>query len=206
MVDRRDILQFIFNSHLSLFNTRRDHEWRVMISAMILMGAVDATILTVKICLTVRQQDLWIFALVLLFFSIAWYQWGVQVRTRFDRIAMDPPGMRSSVPLPTPFAPASTETVAESLAPPLLPVVLRPGHVHARVTDHVRVLGAHRHEAHAFSGTLALAQLFHETHRLHHLLGAESLGMRGGIKLFDHGPVHHIHRQSSSKTLPNRQG
>jgi len=68
MVDRREILQFIFNSHLSLFNTRRDHEWRVIISAMVLMGAVDATILSVKICLTVRQQDLWIFALILLFF------------------------------------------------------------------------------------------------------------------------------------------
>lgn len=89
MVDRREILQFIFNSHLSLFNTRRDHEWRVIISAMVLMGAVDATILSVKICLTVRQQDLWIFALILLFFSIAWYQWGVQVRNRVDRIAMD---------------------------------------------------------------------------------------------------------------------
>ncbi|QNA90306.1 hypothetical protein G4G28_20615 [Massilia sp. Dwa41.01b] len=89
MIDRRDILQFIFNAHLSLFNTRRDHEWRVIISAMILMGAVDATVLTVKICLSIRQQDLWTAALAVLFLSIAWYQWGVQVRNRVDRVAMD---------------------------------------------------------------------------------------------------------------------
>lgn len=86
---KKEILQFIFNCHLSLFNTRRDHEWRVIISAMVLMGAVDATLLTAEICLTVRQQDLWMFALLLLFLSIAWYQWGVQVRNRVDRLAMD---------------------------------------------------------------------------------------------------------------------
>lgn len=88
-MDRRDILQFIFNAHLSLFNTRRDHEWRVIISAMVLMGAVDTSLLSMKFCLSVRQQDLWFAALIMLFFSIAWYQWGVQVRNRVDRVAMD---------------------------------------------------------------------------------------------------------------------
>lgn len=86
---RRELLQFIFNSHLSLFNTRRDHEWQVIISAMILMGAVDASLLAQKIHLTGRQLDCWWFALLLLFLSIGWYQWGVQVRNRVDRVAMD---------------------------------------------------------------------------------------------------------------------
>jgi hypothetical protein len=87
--DKYELLQFIFNSHLSLFNTRRDHEWRVIISAMILMGAVDATLLSQKVTLTDRQEDVWWFALLLLFLSIGWYQWGVQVRNRVDRVAMD---------------------------------------------------------------------------------------------------------------------
>lgn len=84
-----EIYEFIFNSHLSLFNTRRDHEWRVIVNAMILMGAVDAALLTNHIKLSDRQQDLWWFALFLLFISIFWYQWGVQVRNRVDRVVMD---------------------------------------------------------------------------------------------------------------------
>ena len=86
---RRELLQFIFQAHLSLFNTRREHEWRVIISAMILMGAVDATLVTQKIHLDDMQQALWWCALVALFLSIGWYQWGVQVRNRVDRVAMD---------------------------------------------------------------------------------------------------------------------
>lgn len=86
---RHELLQFIFDSRLSLFNTRREHEWRVIISAMVLMGAVDVTLLTQKIHLSDRQLDFWWFALLLLFISIGWYQWGVQVRNRVDRVAMD---------------------------------------------------------------------------------------------------------------------
>lgn len=86
---RHELLQFIFNAHLSLFNTRREHEWRVIISAMVLMGAVDLTLVTQQIHLSESQQVLWCIALVLLFLSIWWYQWGVQVRNRVDRVAMD---------------------------------------------------------------------------------------------------------------------
>lgn len=86
---KHELLQFIFNSHLSLFNTRRDHEWRVIISAMVLMGAIDATLLTQKIHLVDIQHILWVVSLVFLFLSISWYQWGVQVRNRVDRVAMD---------------------------------------------------------------------------------------------------------------------
>lgn len=87
--DKHELLQFIFNSHLSLFNTRRDHEWRVIISAMVLMGAIDATLLTQRIHLNTIQYILWIGALLLLVASISGYQWGVQIRNRVDRVAMD---------------------------------------------------------------------------------------------------------------------
>jgi hypothetical protein len=86
---RRHLLEFICNSHLSLFNTRRDHEWRVIISAMVLMGAVDATMLSTKIRLDALQMVCWWLALLMLVASIGWYQWGVQVRNRVDRVAMD---------------------------------------------------------------------------------------------------------------------
>lgn len=84
-----EILKFVFDSRLSLFNTRRDHEWRVIFAAMVLMGAVDVTLLSQHITLTQSQIVLWRTALALLFFSITWYQWGVQVRNRVDRMAMD---------------------------------------------------------------------------------------------------------------------
>ncbi|MCC2960789.1 hypothetical protein LK540_10165 [Massilia sp. IC2-278] len=89
MDQHNEILRFVFDSRLSLFNTRRDHEWRVIISAMVLMGAVDLTLLSQHIVLNAFQLKLWWVALFCLFVSIAWYQWGVQVRNRVDRVAMD---------------------------------------------------------------------------------------------------------------------
>jgi hypothetical protein len=84
-----DVLKFIFSAHLELFNTRREHEWRVIISALVLIGAVDVTMLSQHMKLTDRQEDFWWFALLVLLLSIGWYQWGVQKRNRADRIAMD---------------------------------------------------------------------------------------------------------------------
>lgn len=89
MDQQNEIFKFVFDSRLSLFNTRRDHEWRVIFSAMVLMGAVDVTLLSQHITLTEFQTQLWWVALALLFCSIVWYQWGVQVRNRVDRMAMD---------------------------------------------------------------------------------------------------------------------
>lgn len=82
-------LKYIFDAHLKLFNIRRDHEWRVIISVMVLMGAVDATLISQHIMLEGIHVIYWWVGLGLLFFSVFWYQWGVQVRNRVDRIAMD---------------------------------------------------------------------------------------------------------------------
>lgn len=86
---REELLRFIFDSHMHLFNTRREHEWRVIIGALVLMGAVDYAILSEKIALNDTYWSVWCVALALLFGSIVWYQWGIQIRNRVDRVAMD---------------------------------------------------------------------------------------------------------------------
>jgi hypothetical protein len=82
-------LQFLFDKRLALFNTRRDHEWRVTFGAMALIGAVDAGLLTQKLHLSFSGIVLWWVALAVLFSAVTIYQFGVQTRNRVDRIAMD---------------------------------------------------------------------------------------------------------------------
>lgn len=84
-----DALKFIFDAHLKLFNIRRDHEWRVIISVMVLMGAVDLTLINQNIKLNLTEVIWWWIGLCILYGSVSWYQLGVQVRNRVDRIAMD---------------------------------------------------------------------------------------------------------------------
>jgi hypothetical protein len=84
-----DALRFTFDAHLKLFNIRRDHEWRVIISVMVIMGAVDLTLINQSIKLNLGEVIRWWLVLCILYGSVFWYQLGVQVRNRVDRIAMD---------------------------------------------------------------------------------------------------------------------
>lgn len=83
-----DHLEFIFQQRLSLFNTRRDHEWRIFFGVLFLLGAVDFYLLTDD---NVPQdaQTWWPIVVYILFYTSFVYQWGVQIRNHADRRAMD---------------------------------------------------------------------------------------------------------------------
>jgi hypothetical protein len=83
------VLQFLFEQRLSLFNIRRDHEWRVIFGAMVVIGAVDAGLLTQQYHLDTVGLVIWCLLLIVLFATVFVYQWGVQTRNRVDRLAMD---------------------------------------------------------------------------------------------------------------------
>lgn len=83
------VSEFMFTARLNLFNTRREHEWRVIIGALVLLGAVDYAIIEHEAELSLFVVGVWQWLMTALFLIITWYQWGVQVRNRVDRLAMD---------------------------------------------------------------------------------------------------------------------
>ena len=87
--DRKlDHLEFIFQQRLSLFNTRRDHEWRIFFGVVFLLGAVDYFLLTSN-RVPRNAQLWWTLAVCVLFTASLAYQWGVQIRNHADRRVMD---------------------------------------------------------------------------------------------------------------------
>src|SRR5438128_2658613 len=64
------VSEFIFNARLNLFNTRREHEWRVIIGALVLLGAVDYTVIEHGAALSLFVVRVWQVVMVLLFLTI----------------------------------------------------------------------------------------------------------------------------------------
>lgn len=88
-----DHLEFIFQQRMSLFNTRRDHEWKIFFGVVFLLGAVDYGLLNLPAVQYQKVQpyaELWWPACVAVLFlvSVA-YQRGVQSRNHADRCVMD---------------------------------------------------------------------------------------------------------------------
>ncbi len=82
-------LRFIYDKHLSLFNTRREHEWKVFFGMITLIGLSSAALLNYDIQLRMGQQWLWTAGILTLFAVHFFYQKGVQRRNRIDRLVMD---------------------------------------------------------------------------------------------------------------------
>ena len=84
-----DVICFLFDKRLELFNTRRDHEWRVVFGVLILLGAVDASLLSKPICLSHNLAISWQISILCLGAASVAYELGVQARNRVDRRVMD---------------------------------------------------------------------------------------------------------------------
>ncbi|MVN76087.1 hypothetical protein GO988_07100 [Hymenobacter sp. HMF4947] len=82
-------MRFIYDKHLSLFNIRREHEWKVFFGMITLLGLSTAALLNYRIQLTPQQKHLWALGMTLLFVAHFFYQSGVQHRNRIDRLVMD---------------------------------------------------------------------------------------------------------------------
>lgn len=84
-----DALKFIHDRRLTLFNTRRDHEWKILFGTLGLFVACDASLIAEKVELSVPQRCLWSAIVVVLSWACVYYQWELQKRNRNDRSAMN---------------------------------------------------------------------------------------------------------------------
>ncbi len=55
----RETLRFLYDKRMALFNFRRDHEWRIIFGVLILLGAVDAALVSKPICLSPGRTLMW---------------------------------------------------------------------------------------------------------------------------------------------------
>jgi hypothetical protein len=81
-------IEFLYDKRLTLFNTRREHEWKIYFGALVLMGAVDAALVTNHITLTGRWRCAWGLACAVVFAVVFGYERQLQIRNDGDREAM----------------------------------------------------------------------------------------------------------------------
>lgn len=82
-------IRFLYDKRLTLFNTRRDHEWKIYFGALALLGAADAAVVTGNIILTGWWRWGWLGVCLLVFAVVFGYERDLQIRNRGDRRAMD---------------------------------------------------------------------------------------------------------------------
>jgi cbb3-type cytochrome oxidase subunit 3 len=87
--DDLDRVQFLHEQRLKMFNTRREHEWRILFGVVTLILALDAAHLIYHVQLCGRQRLAWLMVLSVLTGACTWYEWGLQKRNSFDRAAMN---------------------------------------------------------------------------------------------------------------------
>jgi len=85
---QEETIRFLYTQRLSQFNVRRDHEWKIVFGVLVLLGAVDASLITGPLCISPWQPVFWVGILALLLATVC-YEFIVQKRNRVDRIVMD---------------------------------------------------------------------------------------------------------------------
>jgi hypothetical protein len=88
MPDDLETLRFLYDKRMTLFNVRREHEWKVFFAVITAMGLLDAAIVTQHVCLRGTQFAGWVAILAVLSLACGAYEYEVQRRNRIDRIAM----------------------------------------------------------------------------------------------------------------------
>ena len=81
-------LEFLYDKRLTLFNTRREHEWKVYFGAMILLGTIDAALVAGQLSLVGWQRWTWVGVCALILTVVFGYESQLQERNDADRRAM----------------------------------------------------------------------------------------------------------------------
>ena len=84
-----ETIRFLYSQRLTLFNTRREHEWKIYFGALVLLGAVDAVIVTGDLVLKGGLRWGWVAACAFVFIAVWGYESRLQIRNDGDRKAMD---------------------------------------------------------------------------------------------------------------------
>lgn len=83
------LIQFLYDKRLTLFNTRREHEWTIYFGGVVLLGAVDAALMTGPLTLGGWVRYVWVAACALVFVIVCGYEVQLQIRNDNDRRAMN---------------------------------------------------------------------------------------------------------------------
>lgn len=91
MRDDRDAetLRFLYDKRLTLFNVRREHEWKIYFGAFAVFGAADAAVLTNPHILSTLPSAVWAVSCAFVAAMVLGYERDLQIRNGLDRDAMD---------------------------------------------------------------------------------------------------------------------
>lgn len=84
-----DILRFLYEQRLTLFNVRREHEWKILFGGIAFLGAVDTFVVTGHVSLTPNLNWGWVATCVFVFGCLVGYEIDLQIRNTSDRKAMN---------------------------------------------------------------------------------------------------------------------
>lgn len=82
-------LAFLYDKRLTLLNVRREHEWKIYFGALILLGAVDAAVVSCQLVINGWARYAWVLACFILFVVVWGYEAELQKSNAADRAAMN---------------------------------------------------------------------------------------------------------------------
>lgn len=83
-----ETLRFLYDKRLTLFNTRRDHEWKIFFGGMTLLAGADAALLSRRLVLVCWERYMWVAWCSVVLIVVVGYERALQVRNHADRLAM----------------------------------------------------------------------------------------------------------------------
>lgn len=87
--ERTQVIQFLYDKRLTLFNVRREHEWKIYFGAIALLAGLDASLLTGRMHISSWQTWAWSALAFAIFLACLGYEVQLQIRNAADRLAMD---------------------------------------------------------------------------------------------------------------------
>ena len=88
--EQGEILRFLYDKRLELFNKRRDHEWKIFFGVISLLVAFDAALITHNIHFDHGWQRItWISLCFVLCIACLGFQRDLQTRNRADRLIIN---------------------------------------------------------------------------------------------------------------------
>ena len=84
-----DRFRFLHERRMTFFNTRREHEWKILFGVVGLLLALDAAQLIYGVQISGWHRYAWAGMITVLVGACVQYEWGLQFRNFLDRRAMN---------------------------------------------------------------------------------------------------------------------
>ena len=81
-------IRFLYEQRRTLFNVRREHEWKIYFGAIFLLGAADTAIATGQVHLVGGQRCAWVVFCLVVVVAVLGFETCLQIGDDYDRQAM----------------------------------------------------------------------------------------------------------------------